>query len=228
MDLKGFSPMEPRTLRENVTDLLRQQIITGRLAPGTELNQAQIAEQLGISRGPVREALGKLEQEGLIRSVPYKGVHVTPLTEEYVEELYSLRSALETFALRRGIEDVQPEDLERLSRTIDAMRQAARMQDAEELVRLDLQFHRIIVQMADHELLLQTWEPLELGVQRCLHARHRIYDTMEEVVGTHPALVEAIGKQDIDLACQILHEHIIEAGEQVCRYWQSHEEQMVE
>jgi DNA-binding GntR family transcriptional regulator len=76
--------LQARTLKENVTSLLREAIIDGSLAAGEELNQAQIAERLGISRGPLREALGQLEQEGLIVSTPYKGVVVTALTPTYV------------------------------------------------------------------------------------------------------------------------------------------------
>ena len=103
--------MKPRTLRTNVTEILREAIVEGTLPAGSELNQAQLAEQLGISRGPLREALGQLEQEGLIRNVAYKGVYVTPLTRTYVEELYSLRSALESFAIGRWIEHLEPEEL---------------------------------------------------------------------------------------------------------------------
>src|SRR5690606_15282833 len=90
------------TQKENVTNIWRQGIISGTIPAGEELNQAQIAEKLGTSRGPIREALGQLEQEGLIRSVPYKGVVVTPLTPTYIRELYGLRAVLETFALREG------------------------------------------------------------------------------------------------------------------------------
>ncbi|HBY93248.1 MAG: GntR family transcriptional regulator [Ardenticatenaceae bacterium] len=217
--MASFDPMAPRTLRENVTDLLRRAIIDGSLAPGTELNQAQIAEKLGISRGPVREALGQLEQEGLIRNVPYKGVYVTPLNKKYVEELYSMRGALETFALTRSLERAQPADIEWLNNIVEEMRRAGQERDAERLVQLDLAFHDYLVGMADHELLYKMWKLLEIGVRRCLHARHKIYQTLEEVVGSHPALVDAIAEHDIGRASQLLGEHITEAGEQICQLW---------
>ena len=211
--------METRTLRENVTEILRWAIVDGSLAPGAELNQAQIAEKLGISRGPLREALGQLEQEGLIRNVPYKGVYVTPLTKRYVEELYSIRAVLETFSLTRGMERLQPEDIKALKQYVDEMREAARAQAREHLVELDRRFHRHLVTMADHELLLNIWNRLEIGVLRCLHTRHRIYRDLEEVVGSHPALVEAIEEGNVMRAKQILHDHILEAGVQICQNW---------
>ena len=214
-----WSPLQATTLKENVTNLLRQSIIDGTIPAGEELNQAQIAERLGISRGPVREALGQLEQEGLIRSVPYKGVIVTPLNPTYVRELYSLRSVLETFALRTAMERGDTEDLVNLHRIVDAMRAAAKQHEAHELARLDLRFHNSIIQMARHNLLERTWTPLQIGVQRCLHSRHRIYDTLEEVVGTHPELLEAMDRRDVEGATQILHQHIIDAGTKLCEVW---------
>jgi DNA-binding GntR family transcriptional regulator len=219
--MDDWAPLQATTLKENVTNLLRQSIIDGTIPSGEELNQAQIAERLGISRGPVREALGQLEQEGLIRSVPYKGVVVTPLNPTYVRELYSLRSALEAFALRLGMEREDPEDLSALRRIVDAMRVAAKRRDSRELARLDLRFHSSIIHMARHTLLERTWTPLKIGVQRCLHSRYRIYGSLDEVVGTHPNLLEAMERHDGDGAAEILHQHIIDAGAKLCELWLS-------
>jgi DNA-binding GntR family transcriptional regulator len=217
--MDDWTPLHATTLKENVTNLLRQSIIDGTLPSGEELNQAQIAERLGISRGPVREALGQLEQEGLIRSVPYKGVVVTPLDPDYVRELYNLRIALETFALKIGMERRDPEEIADLGQIVEAMRAAAKRGDAPELARLDLRFHSTIIRMARNSLLERAWTPLKIGVQRCLHSRHRIYETLDEVVGTHPALLEAIQRGDVAAASEILEQHIIDAGAKLCDQW---------
>jgi len=214
-----WTPLHATTLKENVTNLLRQSIIDGTLPSGEELNQAQIAERLGISRGPVREALGQLEQEGLIRSVPYKGVVVTPLDPDYVRELYSLRVALETFALKIGMERRDPVDVDTLARIVAGMRAAAKSGDAPEMARLDLSFHSTIIRMARNSLLERAWTPLKIGVQRCLHSRHRIYESLDEVVGTHPALLEAIQRGDVATASEILEQHVIDAGAKLCDVW---------
>lgn len=217
--MDDWTPLHATTLKENVTNLLRQSIIDGTLPSGEELNQAQIAERLGISRGPVREALGQLEQEGLIRSVPYKGVVVTPLDPNYVRELYSLRIALETFALKIGMERRDPEEIDALGRIVEGMRAAAKRGDAPELARLDLRFHSTIIRMARNSLLERAWTPLKIGVQRCLHSRHRIYESLDEVVGTHPALLEAIQRGDVAAASELLEQHIIDAGAKLCGMW---------
>lgn len=204
--------IEPRTLRENVTSILRQSIISGSLPPGSELNQVQIAEQLGTSRGPVREALGQLEQEGLIENIPYKGVLVTQLTRRYVQEIYSVRAALEKLALDRAIDQMTDEEITGLDSIVEQMRAAARRGSLEDLVSIDLAFHEYIMERADHLLAWKLWKQLEIGVQRCLHVRHEIYTFLDEVVGSHPTLVTAIQQRDKALAFQILDEHIGESA----------------
>lgn len=211
--------LEARTLRANVTDVLRQLIIDGVLAPGAEFNQAQIAEQLGVSRGPIREALGQLEQEGLLQITPYKGVIVTPLTRKYTEELYSVRIALEMLALDRCIDRMQPEDFVRLSEIVDDMRSAARSNELGQLTDLDLQFHEFLMEKADHELAHKMWKVLEVGIRRCLGTRHKIYTFLDEVVGSHPTLVTAIEARDKPLARHILADHIMESMAGIVAQW---------
>ena len=220
MNKAKLAPIAPRTLKQNVTDIIRESIIKGNLAPGTELNQAQIAEELGVSRGPVREAMGRLEQEGLIRTAAYKRVFITPMNRQYVEELYSVRMALETMALERGIDRLLPEHLEQLERIVDKMRAAASRQAQDVLVDLDLEFHERIVQMADHDLALNLWRQLAVGVKRCIHTQHSIYTFLNEVVGTHPTIVTAIAERNKPLAVQILREHITESVENIIRGWE--------
>lgn len=217
----NWQPLETRTLRDNVVTLLRQAIVEGTLPAGAELNQAHVAERLGISRGPLREALGQLEQEGLILSIPYKGSIVTSLTPDYVDELYSLRSALECFALEQiFLDNTRTKHVARqLEQVVSDMRQAAMAKDNRWLVELDLHFHRIIIDMSDHDLLARTWTPLEMGVKRCLYTRHKIYRSLEEVVGNHPDLIAAIGEARAEDAKQLLRDHIIEAGNLIQQGW---------
>ena len=211
--------IKPTTLKANVTEILRQLIIEGTLAPGTEFNQAQIAEQLGVSRGPIREALGQLEQEGLLQSVPYKGVIVTPLTRKYVEELYSVRTALELLALDRSITRMTDAEIDHLDAIVEQMRAAARNGDLSQLVEIDLHFHEYLIAKADHELALKLWLNLEVGMKRCLRTRHKIYTFLDEVVGSHPTLITALKARDKVLARQILSDHIAESLQNLLANW---------
>lgn len=226
--MRELAHLETRTLKEDVTSLLREAIVDGSIAGGEELNQAQIADRLGISRGPVREALGQLEQEGLIVHTPYKGVVVTSLTPTYVRELYTLRGALETFAVRLGIERDNPSDVAKLRSIVGEMREAAKAGEDTELARLDLKFHSYLIHMARHDLLERCWGPLKIGVRRSLRTRHKIYDTLDEVVGSHPELVEAIERRDVAEASRILNEHIVDAGDRIVEEWLSTTEESVD
>ena len=97
------APLENRTLREQVIDHLREEILTSRLAPGTELGEAALARSLGISRGPLREALGALTAEGLVTIVPRRGAVVTRLTRKEFIDAYQVREALESLAVRLAV-----------------------------------------------------------------------------------------------------------------------------
>ncbi len=209
--LKLLQRIEARTLKENVSEVLRRLIIDGTLASGSEFNQAQIAEQLGVSRGPIREALGKLENEGLLLNVPYKGVIVTSLTEKYVKELYSVRTALELLALEHSIESLTGADLEYLEEVVERMRAAASTSDLTRLGELDLNFHVYLLTKAEHELVLNLWLNLEVGIRRCLARRHKVYTYLDEVVGSHPQLITALKARDKISAKQILSDHIAES-----------------
>ena len=106
------APLENRTLREQVIDHLREEILASRLAPGTELGEAALARSLGISRGPLREALGALTAEGLVTIVPRRGAVVTRLTRKEFIDAYQVREALESLAVRLAVSapDGRPED----------------------------------------------------------------------------------------------------------------------
>ena len=215
MTAKKLARIEAHTLKEGVTEILHRSIIDGSIAPGSELNLAQIASQLGVSRGPVREALAQLQHEGLIQSVPYKGVVVTAMTRRYVEELFSVRAGLEVMAVQRAVERASAADLHGLQSIVEGMRVAAQENDLPQMGILDIAFHDAIVLMAEHDVLYKLWKLLEIGVQRCLHARYRRYASPILIVGSHPAIVDAIASGDAQAAATILHEHIAEAAERV-------------
>jgi DNA-binding GntR family transcriptional regulator len=219
MTKSAFLPVDARTLRQSVTEAIRQVILQGDLLPGAQVNQAQIAEQLGVSRGPVREALGQLEEEGLIKNVPYKGTFVTEITREYISELYSIRRVIETFAARQAVIYATPAELIALRSVLQEMYAAAEIDNMTMMGALDIRFHYLIIAAAHHSLLLQLWKSIEIGVRRCLVLRHRIYRRSIDIIGTHPDILAAIEASNAELAATILDAHIAEAGEHLLRSW---------
>src|SRR5690242_3570765 len=125
--------IENRSLRDRVLDALREAIITGEFKPGQQLIETELATSLGVSRAPLREALQILSTEGLAETVPYHGTTVRRLTKTDIEELYSLRSVLETFAILRMIEQHNPEHVVRLRQCFDKMLEAAEAKDIKQV-----------------------------------------------------------------------------------------------
>jgi DNA-binding GntR family transcriptional regulator len=215
----SFQPVDARTLRQSVTEAIRQVILQGDLLPGAQINQAQIAERLGVSRGPVREALGQLEEEGLIKNVPYKGTYVTEITGEYIRELYGIRRVIEVFAVEQACVRATGADLADLESVLEGMYIAAEARDLVRMGTLDIQFHYAIIRSARHSMLLQIWKSIEMGVRRCLALRHRFYGDPADVIGTHPDIVRALSDRDPQRTAAILGLHIADAGDSVLREW---------
>jgi GntR family transcriptional regulator, rspAB operon transcriptional repressor len=132
------------TMREEVFKHLRHKIITGEAAPGTKLNEVALAEEIGSSRTPVREALHNLEMEKLIKSVPRIGYIVREIEPEEVEEMIEIRIALETLATKWASEKISHSDLNRLENNIIQTEDSIRRKDSKRVVGLDTEFHDII------------------------------------------------------------------------------------
>src|SRR6478672_13616622 len=121
--LRRPAPVENLTLWQRVYDHLRAEILSGRLGPGAELAEVALAEQLGVSRGPIREAIGRLASEGLVTVRPRRGAVVSSLSKEEFLELYQVREALELMAVRLAVPRLGKEDFEELQRLNDTMAQ---------------------------------------------------------------------------------------------------------
>jgi DNA-binding GntR family transcriptional regulator len=117
------------------------------------------------------------------------------------------------------MERADDRDVDTLRAIVDEMRRAAEKGEEKELARLDLRFHSSLIHMARHDLLEKTWGPLKIGVRRSLRTRHKIYESLDEVVGNHPALVDAIARREVEEATRLLQEHIDEAGERIVEEW---------
>lgn len=198
-------------LRVSVADIIRQAIVNGSMKPGTPIVELTIAEQLNVSRAPVREAIQILEADGLIESVPYKGKRVKPLTLKEVEELYSLREQFEAFAIRRIIES-KP-DVSELRTHSDAMFAAADHGDLAALNTADEAFHRTLIRLANHNLMLSLWDNLYLRIRQIMSLRNSANRDLRRVAANHPPIVEAIERGDMIRAISLISDHTRSASE---------------
>ncbi|SEE78324.1 GntR family transcriptional regulator [Ruania alba] len=163
----------PRTsLSEHVVQILREKMASGELAPGARLREAEIAEALDVSRGPVREALALLEAEGQVEIKRHRGAFVSILTQRDVDEVHTLRTAVETLAGERAATRLTAAHLAELDRVLEEMKSTSGAVQPEEAVALDLAFHDVIYDAADHVRLLRVWTSIRSQVAFFLHTRN--------------------------------------------------------
>lgn len=203
--IQDIGPIENVPLRVQVADRLRTAILNGRLRPGAPLVETALAEQMNVSRAPIREAIQILENDGLVETIAYKGKRVKPLTPREVEEIYSLREIYEVMAVRRIIE--RGADAGLLRAPCAAMRKAADEGDFEALIAADEAFHRTLIEIADHDLLCASWKNLYLRIHQIMALRNRELPQLHEIAGNHPPIVDALEAGDMERAVRLIAEH---------------------
>jgi GntR family transcriptional regulator of gluconate operon len=203
----------PRSLAEDAADRIREQILSSGFRPGEHLVEAKIAEQLAISRGPVREAFKLLRAEGLLKEEPRRGTFVVSLTANDVREIYGLRAALEGRAARTLARDRRPETLDRLRALADQIDTAVAAGDSSAVARADLAFHQGLCELCGNARILEVFDRYVPTLRALLRLDELVLRSLSEVSLQHRPLVEAIEAGDDDSASRLLAEHSEQAGE---------------
>lgn len=208
-----FSPIEVLNLRSHIEQHIRNAIITGVFKPNQHLIEATIAEQLGVSRSPVREALSALEREGLLVNLPRKGYHVIHFTEKDIGEIYSLRLLLEREAMRRAIERLTPPQAAFLQEIVEQIGRAAHQpKERSRLVSLDLSFHDRICQIADHGRLYSAWNSMRMQTAMLISLTSITHtNEPDQHQKIHQRILDAMRTSDYAQAEALLSAHICEA-----------------
>ena len=153
-----MSKLSPASLVDLAADALRDRILSGALKPGERLLEEQLAAELGISRPPLREALRLIQSEGLVQSLPRRGMIVAPLDEKDAWEIATLRSALERTAIEIELPIRQPEQLTECRRALSAMSAAAASNSRGRFIEASFRFHLAVVQLARHDRLTAVFK----------------------------------------------------------------------
>ena len=205
-----FEPVKAETVKDKTTEELRNAIISGKLKPGQHLKETVIADQLSVSRSPIREAFHQLEQEGLVTSKPNVGTFVRRFDEADVRDIFALRTALERLACEIIIEKrlLEPEDLEQLEQYTKEQEKAIEKRDFEQLVELDMAFHQFICRKSGYERLEKMWQSLRSQMQVLFNIRIKSSpDYISHTVSTdHASLVQALRQGDMDQCAEIYKE----------------------
>lgn len=196
-------------LRTLVRDELRRLVITGELAPGTRLVEDRLAEQLGVSRNPVREALQTLAGEGFVTLTPRRGAVVSEITAGQAEELFDVRMALEALAARTAARRARPEDVARLQDVLDRAAEATRNDELDLLAALNTEFHDQVVRSGGNDYLGLLVAPMARRVQWVFRASapQRALSSWHE----HEAVLLAIASGDEESAAVLACAHVAAA-----------------
>lgn len=198
-------------LREQVKELLLERILSGRYKPGERLVETRIAQELGTSQAPVREALRDLELLRFVESAPFKGTWVREVSEEELAEIYPVRAAIEEVAAREAARRLEG-DVSALEAELAAMRRAADAGDLHEQVEHDVNFHRLIVEASGNQILIDVWRSLRVEARTIITALKTGIDR-HELVDMHVPILEAIRSGDPDQAGRAVRDHVEHFGE---------------
>ncbi|MHA6780584.1 GntR family transcriptional regulator [Pseudonocardia saturnea] len=203
--------LEASSLVELAVRRLRSEILSGALVPGERLVEEQLTRRFGTSRAPLREALRLLGQQGLVEHLPRRGVRVAELSARDIDELFSLRDALERFAVECALADGQRPDTADLRVATEAMERAADGGDASERAAAHRAFHLALVGLAGHQQLLRSYEPvltkLQLYMATNLRREAEAVSSPREGAQRHRRLCDAVDSGDLDAVLVELAHH---------------------
>ncbi|WP_354180492.1 GntR family transcriptional regulator [Arthrobacter sp. UYP6] len=210
-----FDPLERESTPSIIAGKLRTAIGYGQIAPGSQLVETELAKELGVSRGPLREAMQRLTQEGLLISIRNRGLFVITMTDAEVRDMYVARTAVERAAseliLQRGGQDVAA----KLLQTVQSMKQAADKGDMDAMSEADMEYHSTLVTAAESPRLTRMHNTLLTETRMCLTALERRYPDPHARVGEHQAIAEALAAGDEDLVGRLLITHMDDALERL-------------
>jgi DNA-binding GntR family transcriptional regulator len=208
---EGLEPVVQESTPMMIAARIREAIASGRIAPGAQIGEAEFARKLAVSRGPLREGLQRLAQEGLVVAVRNRGHFVIEMTPENVRDMYVARAAVERAAAARAHELDPKETAARLMEPVREMKRAADRSDEEGVSLADLEFHRVLVECAQSPRLSRMHQTLMAETRMCLHALASTYAASSGRVTEHRQIAKSFTKGDPALTDLLLAQHMDDA-----------------
>jgi DNA-binding GntR family transcriptional regulator len=210
-ELGELEPVARQSTAELIADQLRSAIMYGTFVPGTQLGEADLAARFAVSRGPLREAMQRLVQEGLLRSERHRGLFVIDLSASDVRDVYVARLAIERAACELIMAGNRGEAVVRLSEALSTLVTAASGGDRNAMSDADQAFHQTLVSCAGNTRLERMAQTLLVETRMCLAALQEHYPESEELVAEHRALVNAISDGDEHLLLTLIESHMMDS-----------------
>ncbi|MCI5822685.1 MAG: GntR family transcriptional regulator [Lachnospiraceae bacterium] len=215
LDMDSYLP-----LRDVVFNTLRNAILRGDLKPGERLMEMHLANKLGVSRTPIREAIRMLEQEGLAVTIPRKGAQVAKMTEKDLQDVLEIRDSLDELAVRMACQRLTEDQLVELKSAMKVFEMATKSKDARKICEADENFHNVIYRMADNPKLETIVNNLREQMYRYRYEYVKENSSYQQLIHEHAAIIEGFEKRDEAYVKEIMHTHLenqIEAVRRVIR-----------
>lgn len=216
--LSTLEPLAAGTRRGQIVHALRALIAGGKVPPGERLTEVELANRLGVSRAPLREAIRELVESGLLESVPYKGLYVRRVTQKDLEELYSIRTALEQFAFRECWPKRTPEclnDLQRRHRSLVA--EVDRGRNPARTIELEIDFHSWCYEISAHAILQKMWDRLKPNIQFYFALHQKAHNRRGPRREAHDIYLECALGDSLDAMLSHLETHMRQGLETTMR-----------
>lgn len=195
-------------LRDVVFNTLRKAILTGELKPGERLMEIHLANRLGVSRTPIREAIRKLELEGLVIMIPRRGAEVAQITEKNLKDVLEVRRALDALCVELACDRISADEEEQLREACDEFERATETKDATIIAKADVEFHDIIVQATGNQRLIQMINNLSEQMYRYRFEYIKDENRHDNLISEHRMIYEGIVNRDKEKAAQAAKLHI--------------------
>ena len=199
---------ESLPLRDVVFNTLRQAILTGEMEPGERLMEIQLANKLGVSRTPIREAIRKLELEGLVLMIPRKGAEVAQITEKNMQDVLEVRKALEELSVQLACERITPEQVEEMKMAAEDFRKVLKSGDVTKIAEADVKFHDIIFAATNNQRLITLLNNLREQMYRFRVEYLKQKECYPQLLEEHDKLIALISGGEVEEACELMGCHI--------------------
>ena len=204
----NFDIQNHKPLREMVYEELKMEILTGEIVPGTRMMEVDLAEEMGVSRTPVREAIRKLEKEGLVTIEPRRGAYASMISTQDMVEILEVRQDLEGLAAFFAATRMDQEEMEKLRELSEKYNQAVREGSMKDMIRHDTAFHRMIVDSCNNKILVNMVEQLQELVLRFRYIYYDNFRRADNMPAEHQEIIDAIASGDEARARQAADVHI--------------------
>jgi DNA-binding GntR family transcriptional regulator len=196
------------SLAEEIEDIIRQRILKGQYGIGERIKENQVAEELKVSRTPIREAFKQLEKDGLIESIPNRGSFAMGFTKQDIQDIYEVRASVELLAIERAVSRISDEELNAMQETYDLMEFYSKKRESRKILELNRIFHSIIYNASKSRFLSQVLKSYQRYVEQTRKVTVYNDDNLDQILKEHGEILEALKNRDIEKALEKTSVHL--------------------